>query len=128
MNWRKQTNSISFITSNSMRFLMILQHKTNLSILSIICQIHLDFHPRNEVPSCLKGGCGCVNTKIHKKCLRNIFNYILKNKVLKNPTFILLRGLGDPSLIFPEIGYGKTKPNRWVERFPKMRNLCRCYC
>ena len=24
------------------------------------------FHPRNEGPSCRKGGCGCVNTSIYK--------------------------------------------------------------
>ena len=33
-----------------------------------------------------------------------------------------------PTIIFSEVRHGKTKPNRWVERAPKMRNLYRCYC
>ena len=33
-----------------------------------------------------------------------------------------------PILIFLEVGYGKTKPNRWLERFPRVINLHRCYC
>ena len=31
-------------------------------------------------------------------------------------------------VIFSEMGHGKTKPNRWLERCPKMRNLHRCHC
>ena len=37
----------------------------------------------------------------------------------------------DPSphaLIFLEVGHGKAKPNRWLERSSKMRNLHRCHC
>ena len=47
--------------------------KTKSQEICIICQIYLDFHPRNEEPSCLKGACGCVNTNIFGKCLSNIF-------------------------------------------------------
>ena len=61
----------------------------------IICQIYFDFHLRDEGPSCLKGAaCGCVNTMIYKKCLSNILNYFLKDKVLKSSTVILLGGGG----------------------------------
>ena len=60
MNWRKQKNEISFVTSNNMRFLLILQHKINLRK-CVICQIFLDFYPRDEGPNCLKGACGCVS-------------------------------------------------------------------
>ena len=59
----------------------------------IICQIYLDFHSRNEGPSCLKGACGCVNTNIYKKCLSNIFKLFFKSNILKYPTLILLRGV-----------------------------------
>ena len=31
------------------------------------------------------------------------------------------------TLIFLEVGHGKTKLNRWTERSPKMRNLHRCH-
>ena len=42
--------------------------------------IYLDFHSRNEGPSCLKGACGCVNTNIYKKCLSNIFKLFFKKQ------------------------------------------------
>ena len=32
------------------------------------------------------------------------------------------------TLIFSEVGHEKTKPNRWVERSPKMRNIHSCHC
>ena len=32
------------------------------------------------------------------------------------------------AVIFSEVGLGKAKPNRWLERSPKMRNLHRCHC
>ena len=35
---------------------------------------------------------------------------------------------GSPTLIFSDVGHGKTKPNRWVESTPKMRNLHKCQC
>ena len=35
---------------------------------------------------------------------------------------------GTPTLVFSEMGHGKTKSNRWVERSPKMRNLSRYHC
>ena len=61
----------------------------------IICQIYLDFHLRDEGSSYLKGAaCECVKTTIYKKCLSNIFNYFLKDKVLKSSTVILLGGGG----------------------------------
>ena len=35
---------------------------------------------------------------------------------------MLLRGgRGTPTLIFSEVGHGKTKPSRWLERSPKLR-------
>ena len=42
---------------------------------------------------------------------------------------MLLRGVQwTPTLIFSEVGHGKTKLNRWSKRSPKMRNLHRCHC
>ena len=32
------------------------------------------------------------------------------------------------TLIFSKVGHEKTKPNRWVERNPKMRNIHSCHC
>lgn len=32
------------------------------------------------------------------------------------------------TLIFLGMGHGKTKPNQWVKRCAKMRNLHRCQC
>ena len=63
-------------------------------------------------------------------------NYFFRNKVFKNSTLIVVRvggggeweGAVDPTLIFLEVGLGKTKPKRWVEMCPKMRNLHRCHC
>ena len=41
---------------------------------------------------------------------------------------MLLRGFQwTPTLVLSEVGHGKTKPNRWLERSPKMRNLHRCH-
>ena len=71
---------------------------------------------------------GCVNTNIYKKCLGNIFKLFFKKQSFKR------RGRGREwvrwtlTFIFSEVGRGRTKPNRWVERSPKMRNLHRCHC
>ena len=32
------------------------------------------------------------------------------------------------TLIFSKVGHEKTKPNRWVEKNPKMRNIHSCHC
>ena len=34
----------------------------------------------------------------------------------------------DPVGTGSEMGHGKSKPNRYVERSPKMRNFHRCHC
>ena len=57
---------------------------------------------------------------------QHFLTILLKNKVLTNLTLILLRGV--QNLIFLEVGHGKIKTNRCVERSPKMRNLHRCHC
>ena len=63
-----------------------------------------------------------------KRAWAIFFSYFLKNKVLKNFTLILLRGIQwTPTLIFLGVGHRETKSNRWVERSPKIRNLRRCY-
>ena len=36
--------------------------------------------------------------------------------------------LKTPTLISSEVGHGKTKPSRWLERSPKMMNLHECHC
>ena len=36
--------------------------------------------------------------------------------------------LRTPTLISSEVGHGKTKPSRWLERSPKMMNLHECHC
>ena len=73
----------------------------------IIYQIYADFHPGNEGSSCLKSACGCIDTNMCKKCLSIIFKQFFKNKVLKNPTLILLtEGLVDPNPHW-KLGMGK---------------------
>ena len=64
--------------SNNNRFLMLFQHKINLRIYA--CFVYLDFHPRKEGLSYLKGAYGCVNTNIYKKCLSNIFKLFSKKQ------------------------------------------------
>ena len=64
-----------------------------------------------------------------KKCQTTFLNYFLRNKILKNPTLILLRWVQwTPTLIFSEVGNRKTKPNRQLEKSPKMWNLHTCHC
>ena len=72
---------------------------------------------------------GCLWICKHKHIQKaTFFNYFLRSKVLTNPTLIQLRGVWwTPSLIFLEVGHGKTKPNRWVGRPPEIRNLHRCH-
>ena len=85
--------------------------------------------PENEGPSCLKGACGCVNTNI-KSARATFFNYFFKKQSFKKSHLNATEGVVQwtPTLIFSEVGHGKTKPNRWLERSPKMRNLHRCHC
>ena len=63
------------------------------------------------------------------------FFFIKFHIFLKSPTLILLRRgvVGgevkcNSTFIFSEVGHEKTKPNRWVERNPKMRNIHSCHC
>ena len=61
------------------------------------------------------------------------FFFIKFHIFLKSPTLILLRrgvvgGRSSSTFIFSEVGHEKTKPNRWVERNPKMRNIHSCHC
>ena len=76
----------------------------------------------------LKSVCGCVNTNIYKKWFSKTFNYFLKKQSFKKSHQGGGRSLVDPNPHFLGLGHGKTKPNRWVERSPKMRNLHRCHC
>ena len=79
----------------------------------MICQIYLDFLPRNGGPSCLKGAFWCVNTSIYKNYLSNLFQLLVR---------------WTTPLCFSEVGHRKTKPNKRVEIFSKMRNLYRRHC
>ena len=93
----------------------------NYKEICIICQIYLDFHPRNEEPSWLWM---CKHKHIQKMPEWHFFNYFLKNKVLKNLILIPRRGEGggvrwSPTLILSEVGRRKAKPNRCVESFLK---------
>ena len=67
----------------------------------------------------------CKHRNIYKKCLGTFFNYFFKKKSFKilhlNTTEVWVQWT--PTLIFLEVGHGKTKkPTRWLERSPKMRN------
>ena len=106
---------------------MIFQHKKKCKEIFIISEIYLVFHPQNEGPSCLQDACGCLNTNIYKKC--SIFYVFFNKHCFKNPTLLLLRGRvhWTPTLIFSKVWHRKIKPNRWVERPPKLRNLNRCH-
>ena len=76
----------------------------NYKEICIICQIYLDFHPRNEEPSWLWM---CKHKHVQKMPEWNFFNYFLKNKVLKNLTLIPLKGEGSGV----GWGWGMVKPN-----------------
>ena len=85
----------------------------------------LRFYPKNEGLSCLKGACGYVNTEIYIKSAWGHFLTIFLRKSFKilhlNTTEVWVQWT--PTLIFLEVGHGKTKkPTRWLERSPKMRN------
>ena len=60
--------------------------------------------------------------------MRNILNLIFKKQSFKRSHLNTTDGGsgGSPTLIFSDVGHGKTKPNRWVENTPKMRNLHKC--
>ena len=62
--------------------------------------------------------------------MRNILNLIFKKQSFKRSHLNTTDGGagGSPTLIFSDVGHGKTKPNRWVENTPKMRNLHKCQC
>ena len=70
---------------------------------------------------------GCLwiykHKHIEKVLEQDFLTLFLKSKVLRNLTLILLMGGGGP------VGRGKTKPNRWTERNPKLiKNYCATAC